>query len=83
MVLSVNVMHPPPSYCIRLDGADSTRETEGHRLELRNVIDAPADQTDTSADQPGADCAFCYQFIYDARGTILVLHVLIRECLVL
>ena len=34
-VVAVDVMHPPPSYCIRLEGADSTRDTEEARLEPR------------------------------------------------
>ena len=35
VVMSVDVMHPPASYCIRLDGADTTRDTEESRLEPR------------------------------------------------
>jgi hypothetical protein len=35
VVLAVDVSHPPPAYSIRLDGTDTTRETEGHRLHLR------------------------------------------------
>ena len=61
LVLSVDVMHPPPSYCIRLDGADSTRETEGHRLELRAVADAPGVQPGATASltMPGTGSVLC------------------------
>ena len=31
-VVSVDVTHPPPSFCVRLEGAQSTRETEAERL---------------------------------------------------
>ena len=44
VVSAIDLMHPPPSYCIRLNGADSLRETEGHRLELRTLTHAPAGQ---------------------------------------
>lgn len=53
VVLAIDLMHPPPSYCIRLDGADSSRETEGHRLELRAL-------TLTPAGQPGAAIAAAF-----------------------
>ncbi len=63
LVLSVDVMHPPPSYCIRLDGADSTRETEGHRLELRAVADAPGVQPGSTTSQqcPALDQCFVFR----------------------
>ena len=32
IVVSVDITHPPPSYSVLLAGADSARETEGHRL---------------------------------------------------
>ena len=35
IVMAVDVTHPPPAYCIRLEGADSTRDTEEARLEPR------------------------------------------------
>lgn len=50
-VMSVDVTHPPPSYCIRLDGADSTRDTELSRLEPRAAQPLP------KAAQPASDAA--------------------------
>ena len=41
VVMSVDVMHPPASYCIRLEGADSTRDTEESRLETRPTQEPP------------------------------------------
>ena len=41
VVVAVDVMHPPPSYCIRLEGADSTRDTEEARLEPRAAQPLP------------------------------------------
>ncbi len=41
IVVAVDVMHPPPSYCIRLEGADSTRDTEEARLEPRAAQPLP------------------------------------------
>lgn len=41
VVVAVDVTHPPPSYCIRLDGADRTRDTEEGRLELRAAQTLP------------------------------------------
>ena len=38
-VVSVDLTHPPPSFCVRLEGAQSTRETEADRL---SPWDAPA-----------------------------------------
>ena len=41
IVMSVDVMHPPASYCIRLEGADNTRDTEEGRLEPRPTQELP------------------------------------------
>ena len=41
VVMSVDVMHPPASYCIRLEGADNTRDTEESRLEPRPTQKPP------------------------------------------
>ena len=41
VVMSVDVMHPPASYCIRLEGADNTRDTEESRLETRPTKEPP------------------------------------------
>ncbi len=41
VVMSVDVMHPPASYCIRLEGADTTRDTEESRLEPRPTQKPP------------------------------------------
>ena len=41
IVMSVDVMHPPASYCIRLEGADSTRDTEESRREPRSPLEQP------------------------------------------
>ena len=42
VVVAVDVMHPPPAYCILLEGADSTRDTEEARLEPRAAQLLPA-----------------------------------------
>lgn len=41
IVVAVDVTHPPPAYCIRLEGADSTRDTEESRLEPRDAQAVP------------------------------------------
>ena len=48
-VEAVDVMHPPPSFCVRLDGAASTRETEAPRLRAMPAADDPR-----AAAPPGA-----------------------------
>lgn len=48
-VEAVDVMHPPPSFCVRLDGAASTRETEAPRLRAMPAADDPC-----AAAPPGA-----------------------------
>ena len=59
VVMSVDVMHPPASYCIRLEGADNTRDTEESRLEPRPTQELPIsaqstpEAKDTSLAIPG------------------------------
>ena len=48
-VEAVDIMHPPPSFCVRLDGAASTRETEAPRLRAM-----PADEDPRAAAPSGA-----------------------------
>lgn len=48
-VEAVDVMHPPPSFCVRLDGAASMRETEAPRLRAM-----PAAEDPRAAAPPGA-----------------------------
>ncbi len=40
-VEGVDITHPPPSFCVRLDGAESTRETEASRLRAMPAADDP------------------------------------------
>ncbi|KAK9819265.1 hypothetical protein WJX81_000928 [Elliptochloris bilobata] len=40
-VEGVDIMHPPPSFCVRLDGADSTRETEAPHLRAMTAGEDP------------------------------------------
>ncbi len=74
VVLAVDVMHPPPSYCIHLDGANSSRETEGHRLELRAVTHAPADQPGTRTallftSVKNRKCCLCSRALKEVENT--------------
>lgn len=42
VVMALDVTHPPPAYCIRLEGADGTRDTEEARLQPRAAQPLPA-----------------------------------------
>ena len=52
-------MHPPPSYCIRLEGADSTRDTEEARLEPRAAQPLPKPAQPAPDAQSAAAGGFC------------------------
>ena len=51
---AVDVSHPPPSFCVRLDGAASTRETEAPRLRAM-----PPAEDRRAAAPPGGTLAPC------------------------
>ncbi len=52
-VVSVDVTHPPPSFCVRLEGAQSTRETEAHRLSPWDGPAAPLAAPESPAEPAG------------------------------
>ena len=54
-VVSVDVTHPPPSFCIRLEGTQSTRETEAERLSPWNEPAPPPAAPEQPSEAAGKD----------------------------